>query len=244
MLRETLTYQADGLTMRSQLFLVPAMAPRAAVLVFPEAFGIGDHVFARAERLAALGYVALACDLHGDGEYIDDLTVATTRLEPLFADPTRTRVRATAALAALAARPEVDATRIAAIGFCFPMPLELARAGADLKAVVGFHTGLQSALPINTGDVIKASILVCVGADDPYIPAADRLAFEAEMRGSGGDFEIQVYGRTVHSFTNPTADQRGKPDTLRYSPTADRRSWTSMLALFEECLTSVPPAAA
>ena len=241
--RETLTYRADGLTMRSQLFLVPAMMPRAAVLVFPEAFGIGDHVFARAERLATLGYVALACDLHGDGLYIDDLTVAMTCLEPLFADPTKTRVRATAALAALSTRPEVDAARIAAIGFCFPMPLELARTGAKLKAVVGFHTGLQSAQPIGLGDVVTPSILVCVGADDPYIPAADRTAFEAEMRAAGGDFQMQVYGGTVHSFTNPAADLRGMPDTLRYSPTADRRSWASMLALFDECLASAPRAA-
>lgn len=234
--RETLTYQADGLTMRSELFLVPAAAPRAGVLVFPEAFGIGDHVLARAERLAALGYVALACDLHGDGRYIDNLTIAMARLEPLFADPTKTRARATAAFAALAARPEVDAARIAAIGFCFPMPLELARAGADLRAVVGFHTGLQSARPIGSGDVVTPSILVCVGADDPYIPAADRMAFEAEMRAAGADCEIHVYGGTVHSFTNPTADRRDMPDALRYSPTADRRSWASMLALFDDCL--------
>jgi dienelactone hydrolase len=43
------------------------------VLVFPEAFGLDAHAVSRAERLAALGYVAIACDLHGEGRVIDDL---------------------------------------------------------------------------------------------------------------------------------------------------------------------------
>jgi len=93
---ETLTYQADGLTMRSQLFFEPGTdsGPRAGVLVFPEAFGLGQHAISRAERLAGMGYVALACDLHGNGRVIDDLQGAILALEPLFADPSRTRARA------------------------------------------------------------------------------------------------------------------------------------------------------
>jgi dienelactone hydrolase len=89
------------------------------VLVFPEAFGLDAHAVSRAERLAALGYVAIACDLHGEGRVIDDLQEATTQLQPLFEDPARSRARALGALLALAARPEVDKTRIAAIGFAF-----------------------------------------------------------------------------------------------------------------------------
>ena len=236
--RETLVYEADGVSLRSQLFFTATPGRRAAVLVFPEAFGIGDHVFARAERLATIGYVALACDLHGEGRYIDDLAIAMAQLEPLFAEPLRIRARAAAALAALAERPEVDPARIAAIGYCFPMPLELARAGADLKAVVGFHTGLKSARPVTSNGVVKPSILVCVGGDDPFIPAADRIAFEAEMRVAEADWQLEIYGRTVHSFTNQRADQRGMPETLRYSPAADRRSWQAMLSLFVDAARS------
>ena len=71
MQHETLTYQADGLTMRSQLFFEPASGRRAGVLVFPEAFGLGEHAISRAERLAKEGFVALACDLHGDGRVVN-----------------------------------------------------------------------------------------------------------------------------------------------------------------------------
>src|ERR1700712_4528016 len=128
---ETLTYQTDGLAMQSQLFFEPASGPRPGVLVFPEAFGLGTHAISRAERLAALGYVALACDLHGNGRVIDNLQEAIEALQPLFADPSRPRARADGGLQALAARPEVNPSRVAAIGFCFggTMSLELARSG-------------------------------------------------------------------------------------------------------------------
>src|SRR5580700_8801463 len=117
--QETLTYQADGLTMRSRLLFEPAAGPRAGVLVFPEAFGLDEHAIERAERLVALGYVALACDLHGEGRVVDELQEAMAQLQPLFDAPSQTRARAAGALQALAGRPEVDAARIAAMGFCF-----------------------------------------------------------------------------------------------------------------------------
>lgn len=220
---------------------MPAPGPRPGVLVFPEAFGLGDNAKSRVQRLAALGFVALACDLHGESRFIDDLDAALELLAPLFENPLRTRTRAEAAHRALAARPEVDPARIAAIGFCFPMPLELARSGADVKAVVGFHTVLKTNAAVQGG--IKAQVLACIGADDPFIPAEDRLAFEAEMRSAGADWQLAVYGGTVHSFTSLDAARRGRPDAIRYSAAADKRSWAAMLDLFAETIGS-PGAAA
>ncbi len=235
---ETLTYQADGLTMKSQLFFEPASGRRAGVLVFPEAFGLGEHAISRAERLAKLGYVALACDLHGDGRIVDDLQEAVGLLQPLLADPARTRARAAGGLQALTARSEVDASKVASIGFCFggTMSLELARSGADLKAVVGFHSGLGTNAPATDPKAIKARILVCIGADDPMIPPEQRTAFETEMRDAGADWQIHLYGSTVHSFTNPEAAKRNMPDAIRYSAEADARSWAAMEELFSETL--------
>ncbi len=235
---ETLTYQADGLSMQSQLFFEPASTPRAGVLVFPEAFGISEHAISRAQRLATMGYVALACDLHGDGKLIDDLEQAIGALKPLFADPSRTRARAAGGLQALTARSEVDAARVAAIGFCFggTMALELARSGAQLAAVTGFHSGLGTAAPKTDARAIKARVLVCIGADDPMIPADQRAEFEAEMRDAGIDWQMHLYGKTVHSFTNQAAAKRNMPDAIRYSPEADARSWASMEELFSETL--------
>jgi dienelactone hydrolase len=234
--QETLTYQADGLTMRSRLMFEPAAGPRAGVLVFPEAFGLDAHAIRRAERLAALGYVAVACDLHGEGRVIDDLQKAMTQLRPLFKDPARTHARALGALLALGARPEVDQARIAAIGSCFPMSLELARSGAEIKAVVGFHTSLTTQAPAVVPGAIKARVLVCIGADDPFIPATQRAEFESEMRNTGTDWQINVYGRTVHSFTNAEAAKRNMPEAIRYNPEAEARAWASALDLFARVL--------
>jgi dienelactone hydrolase len=236
---ETLTYQADGLTMRSQLFFEPSSGRRAGVLVFPEAFGLGEHAISRAERLAALGYVALACDLHGEGRVVDDLQEAIGLLQPLLSDPSRTRARAAGGLKALTSRPEADPARVASIGYCFggTMSLELARSGADLKAVVGFHSGLGTSAPKSDAKAIKARVLVCIGADDPMIPPEQRAAFETEMREAGVDWQMHLYGNTVHSFTNPEAAKRNMPDAIRYNPDADERSWAALQKLFAETLT-------
>ncbi len=85
------------------------------------------------------------------------------------------------------------------------MSLELARSGAKIKAVVGFHSGLATAAPKTDAKAIKAKVLVCIGGDDPFIPLEQRAAFETEMRDAGVDWQMNVYGNTVHSFTNPAA---------------------------------------
>jgi dienelactone hydrolase len=238
MQHETLTYEADGLSMKSELFFEPGSGPRAGVLVFPEAFGLSEHAISRAERLAALGYVALACDLHGQGRLIDDLQEAIGALQPLFADPSKTRARAAGGLHALVARSEVDRARVGAIGFCFggTMALELARSGADVAAIVGFHSGLGTAAPKSDAKSIKGRVLVCIGADDPMIPPEQRAEFEAEMREAGVDWQMHLYGKTVHSFTNQGAAKRNMPDAIRYSAEADARSWAALQQLFSETL--------
>jgi dienelactone hydrolase len=233
---ETLTYEADGLRMISHLYYDEGWSgPQSGVLVFPEAFGLGDHAKSRAERLAGLGYIALACDLHGEGRVLSDLNETMALIEPLRADPFRTRARASAALDTLMGRAEVDSSRIAAIGFCFggTMALELARSGAALAGVVGFHSGLATARPADAKN-IRGKVLVCIGADDPGIPLEQRVAFESEMREGHVDWQMKLYGGVVHSFTNPAADSRGMPQMARYDAKADARSWAEMLAFFDE----------
>jgi dienelactone hydrolase len=100
--------------------------------------------------------------------------------------------------------------------------------------VVGFHSGLATAAPKTDAKAIKARILVCIGGDDPFIPPEQRAVFETEMRSAGVDWQMHLYGNTVHSFTNPTAANAKRPDALRYSAEADKRSWKSMQDLFIE----------
>ena len=215
-----------------------ATAPRPGVAVFHEGLGLGDFAMERARRLTGLGYVALAADMFGGRRQAANLQEVATLVGGLRAEPGELRARGHAALAALAALPEVDATRLAAIGFCFggSVVLELARDGADLKAVVSFHGVLTTKLPAQAGRV-KASVLVCTGADDPLAPPDQVADFENEMRAGGvKDWQVIAYGNTLHGFTNPAADG-SMLRTAMYNEQSDRRSWASMKGLFDEVLT-------
>ncbi|ATE66469.1 dienelactone hydrolase family protein [Rhizorhabdus dicambivorans] len=233
---EIISYEADGLAMESHLYVDEGRSgARPGVLVFPEAFGLGDHAKNKARKLAELGYVALACDLHGEGRIKTDRDEMMAELGALFEAPERIRARAKGGLDALLARPEADPARIASIGFCFggTMSLELARGGHPIAGVVGFHSGLKTSRPQDAAN-IKGRVLVLIGADDPGIPPEQRAAFEAEMRAGKVDWQMKLYGGVVHSFTNPEADAMGMPDFVRYDAVADRRSWAEMLAFFDE----------
>ncbi len=205
---------------------------RPAVLISHDAGGLSSHPKSTARRLAELGYVAFALDYYGGGEPLPAEQIGG-RFGELAGDPQRTRGLARAGLEVLLASEYADASRVAAIGYCFggTMALELARSGADLQAVVGFHSGLSTTSPADTGD-ITATVLVCIGADDPIIPPAQRLAFEEEMRAAGVDWRMQLYGGAVHSFTNPGAD--GSNAAIRYDRRADQLSWRAMVDLFNE----------
>jgi dienelactone hydrolase len=232
---EVLSYDADGLLMQSHLYFSDGPSRRPGILVFPEAFGLSQHAKNQAQRLAELGYIALACDLHGEGKLFADLASVGPILEGLRKEPDRIRARAKGGLNALVARPEVDAARVASIGYCFggTMALELARGGNPILGVVGFHSGLATVAPQDARN-IKGKILVCIGADDPVIPLEQRIDFENEMRNGGVDWQMDLYGGVVHSFTNPDADKAGRTHISRYNAKAASRSWATMRAFFDE----------
>jgi dienelactone hydrolase len=237
-------YEADGGAVMVGHLAVPdddAGGALPAVLVAHEAPGLDDVHRERADRLAGLGYVAFALDAHGGGRFRLGDPHIQERVAAISKDPDRARAIATAGLAVLRATPKVDPSRLAAIGYCFggTLVLELARSGADLRAVVGFHPGLTSARPEDARN-ITATVLVCVGSEDPYVDREARAAFEDEMRAGSVDWRMHVYGGVQHSFTHPRADQAGIPG-LAYDPPAAGRAWRAMLELFDETIGPARP---
>jgi dienelactone hydrolase len=235
---EDIDYELDGRRLFGQ-FAVDEyrIGPRPAVLLCHEGPGLDDHVKGRAVRLAGLGYAAFALDYHGGELPIDE---AMTRLNDLMTDPGLTRRLARAGLDVLLAQDQVDPDRVAAIGYCFggAMALELARDGAELKAVVGFHPGLGSPEP-GGSSAIRGSVLMCCGAEDPFVPAEQRQVFEVDMRESGvADWQLDLYGGVGHSFTNPRVDEIGMPG-VAFDAAADRRSWRALLELLDDTLGPV-----
>jgi dienelactone hydrolase len=233
---EDVNYRDGSLNCSGVLAYDPAVSGRRpAVLVVHEAWGLGAHAIERAKMLAKLGYVAFAADMYGDRRQATDLPAAMELIGDLRTDPEKLRARANAALDVLRKHPGVDASKLAAIGFCFggTTVLELARGGADIKGVVSFHGGLQTLAPAKAG-AVTPKVLVCTGADDPMIPPAQVTAFEDEMRAASADWQVISYGGTVHSFTNPDAGKTVKLDGIAYNQQTDRRSWAAMQAFFDE----------
>jgi dienelactone hydrolase len=209
----------------------------AGVLVAHEGGGMTGHPKDRAIMLAELGYVAFAMDIFGHPITSREQAMAT--IGGLMADLPTLHGRTNAALEVLRGHAMVDAARTAAIGFCFggTTVLELARSGADIPCVVGFHSGLGTSTPAQTG-AIKAKVLVCLGAADPIIPAASRETFVSEMDAAGADWQMLLMGGTGHSFTNREVDAMGLPG-FAYDAAADRRSWAAMRGLFDETIGPV-----
>lgn len=233
-------YHADGARLVGYLAVDDSRpGQRPGVLVAPEGGGLVDLTKAIARRLAEAGYAAFAMDYYGDGKPVSGRDAAMSRINAFMAEPSTIRARAAEALAVLARQPETDGSKLAAIGYCFggTTVLELARGGADLKAVVGFHSGLATTRPAVAGEV-RPKILTCIGARDPIIPADQRATFEAEMTAAGVDWQMNVYGQAGHSFTNPGVAAFGLAG-FEYHAEADRRSWAAMVDLFDETLGPV-----
>jgi len=229
-------YRCEDINLRGYLaFDEKASGRRPGIAVFHEGLGLGDFAMARARMLAELGYVALAADMFGDRRQARNLVEVADLVGGLRNRSGMLRARGHAALATLAALPQVDAAKIAAIGFCFggSVVLELARDGADLAAVVSFHGVLATKAPAEPGR-ITARVLVLTGADDPLAPPEQVRAFEDEMRAAAvRDWQVVSYGNTLHGFTNPAADG-SMMRTALYNEQSDRRSWAAMRNLFDE----------
>jgi dienelactone hydrolase len=220
-----------------------APGKRPGVLVVHDWTGHNPYARMRAEQLAGLGYVAFALDMYGKGVRARDPKEAASMAAVYKGDRKLMRARAAAGLDVLRRQPQVDAQRLAAIGYCFggTTALEMARDGAALAGVVSFHGGLGTPTPQDARN-IKAKVLALHGADDPHVPPAEVAAFEDEMRKGGVDWQLVAYGGAVHSFTNKAAGNDPSHGNA-YNARADQRSWEAMKAFFTEIFQAQGPAA-
>jgi dienelactone hydrolase len=195
------------------------------VLICHQWMGMGDYEKRRAEETAKLGYVAFALDIYGKGIRPMDAGEAAKTATGYKSDRALLRARALAGLEVLRKQDKVDAGRLAAQGYCFggTTALEVARSGADVRGVVSFHGDLSSPTPADARQ-IKGKVLALHGADDPFVPPAQVLAFEDEMRKAGVDWQLVAYGGAVHSFTLKHAGNDNSKGSA-YHEKADLRSW-------------------
>lgn len=206
---------------------------RPGVLVVHEWWGLNDHARNSAEKLAELGYVALAVDMYGEGKSTDHPEQAGEWATWIRNNTEVAAARFGAAYDLLAGHELTNASQIAAIGYCFggSVVLTMAMNGADLAGVVSFHGGLPTE-PAGV-DKVKPAILVCHGGSDPTISEDQVDLFLKNLDAVNADYQFIIYGGAKHSFTNKEADARGI-SALAYDAKADRRSWRAMVGMFEE----------
>lgn len=219
------------------MLVTQAEAPRAAVLIFPTIMGRSELELGFARRLAGAGYAVLVADLYGREHIGKAREECRGLMMALLGDRTALRARLLAVYEAARAQPEVDAAKVAAIGFCFGglCALDLARSGSDASGVASFH-GLLKPPPGPAAGRIGARVVVFHGWDDPMAPPADVEALAAELTAAGADWQIHAYGNVMHGFTNPAAadPERG----LRYDERAAQRAWSSCDAFLAECFAA------
>lgn len=216
-----------------------AAGERPGVLVVHQWMGLTDYERTRCRQLAELGYVAFALDIYGTDQRPANPQEAREFSGRYKQDRELYRRRLTLGLEQLRDQEQVAQNKIAAIGYCFGGTgvLELARSGADINGVVSFHGGLDSPSP-EDGRQIKAKILICHGADDPFVPAEDIQAMLAEFNAADVDWQMNIYSGAVHSFTQPMAGNDNSRGAA-YNATADRRSWKAMQVFFDELFQPV-----
>lgn len=207
---------------------------RPGLVMVPDWYGVTDSAVAKAKHIAGKDYVVLLTDVYGKGVRPKDNKAASATVGALSKDPAEWRARVAKALQVLrenAARAPLDATKLAAIGYCFggSSVLELARSGADIAAVVTFHGGLDTSEPAKPG-AVKASLLVLNGADDRGT-AGDIAGFEKEMNDAGADWQFVNFSHTVHCFALPDAHS---PPGCVYNPLSAARAERMMRGFLAE----------
>jgi carboxymethylenebutenolidase len=224
----------DGASIEAYLAR-PADAPMAglpAVAVCHENQGANYHIRDVARRFASQGYVAIAPDLISRAGIRTDLVSqedAQAALSRLDADQNPRDLLA--AVESLKAQPGVDASKLAATGYCFGggVTWRLATISPDLRAVAPFY---GSNPPLAEVPNIRAAVLAVYGDLDDRINAGIG-EIEAAMTAAGVNHRVSIYPNSQHAFH---ADHRPA-----YNPETAPQAWIETLTWFAQYLELPAP---
>jgi carboxymethylenebutenolidase len=201
------------------LIAVPGAPGRhPALILVHEWWGLNDFAKAKAQQLAAQGFVTLAVDLYR-GPVATDPDTAHQLSRGLPED--RAKRDLAAAFAYLASRADVDPQRIGSIGWCMGggYALEEALQEPRLAAAVIYYGRLPTDPAAIAG--IKAKLLGNFGIEDKGIPPEAVSAFEKQARASGVATDFKEYAGAGHGFASSADAKIFRPEQAR---DADRRA--------------------
>jgi len=201
---------------------------RPGVLIFPQWTGTSDHERNVAREMAKLGYVAMVADVYGKGVRPAPPKDSGAEMGKYMSNRPLLRSRVKAGFETFSQRANVNAAKIAVIGYCFggTAALEAGRDGLPAAAIVSLHGVLSNPTPADAKN-FKTPVLVLHGADDAVVSAKEVETFQAEMKEAKADLQFISYSGAPHGFT-----QAGN----YFNAKAAARSWVAMQDLFKETL--------
>jgi dienelactone hydrolase len=214
---EPITYSDGEATLKGFLVYDDAnQAKRPGIVMVHEWWGITQHMHNQARKFAEQGYTVLISDMYGDAKTADNPKDAGALSSSVMKNPMVMESRFKAARDQLAKQPSVDPQKIGAVGYCFggAVVVNMARAGADLAAVAGFHASLGLNTPAPAAGGVKAKILVLNGADDPFVKREQYDTVKKDFDAAKAEYRVIEYPGAVHAFTNPEATELGKKFNL------------------------------
>lgn len=231
-LTRDVTYPAGTVEARGFLAAPDDGARHPGVLVVPDAWGVDEAVRERARMLAGLGYTALVVDMFGEGKAVDHPRDAGMLEAGVKNNQPELKARFRGALKFLRAQQETEAGQIAAIGYGFGgnVVLQMARNGQkNLAGVASFYGSLSLREP-NPPARITARLLVCNGAEDPFVRQDDIDRFQELMKQLKADLQFINHPDAYHGYTDKKSTARGQKFglSLRYNAKADEASWTAL----------------
>ncbi|QSB28574.1 dienelactone hydrolase family protein [Flavobacterium sp. CLA17] len=205
------------------------------ILLLPAWLGIDNASKGIAENLSKLGYHVFIADIYGEGNYPKNTAEAGKQAGYFKTNFTEYQKRINVALQELI-KSGANPDNIVAIGYCFGGTgvLEAARGHLNLKGVASFHGGLGRDAA-RTVEPITTKVLVCHGADDPFVSKEEITAFQQEMRDSKADWQMIYYANSVHSFTNPEAGNDNSKGAA-YNEVAAKRAFEHLQLFLKEVL--------
>ncbi|MEB3233447.1 MAG: dienelactone hydrolase family protein [Leptolyngbyaceae bacterium] len=225
-------YQAQPTTARAD-------APVPGIVVLQEIFGVNAHIRNVTDRLAKLGYVAIAPALYQrlapgfeTGYDPDSITLGRQYKQQTKADELLADIQT--AIDHLKTNPGVNPAAIGCIGFCFGGHVAyLAATLPDIKATASFYgAGITTWCPgdgeptlIHTG-AISGTLYGFFGMADQSIPPDQVDAIEEALQQHRVNHRIFRYADADHGFF---CDQRGS-----YNAIAAADAWTQVQTLFQQ----------
>ncbi len=226
----------DGGELRAELLTPGGPGPHPGVVVLHESFGLNDDIRRIARRFADAGYAALTPDLYSHGTRI--VCLSRVIVDMLRGAVAREVADIHAARDALAARPDVDADRIAVAGFC---------QGGGFALIAGTQPGFRAAA-VNYGVVPGdrsqldglCPVVASYGGRDRVVGRHMAERLQRHLAALGVPNDVRTYEAAGHSFFSQVDGWQGwlaripTPMAVGHNDAAARDGWRRMLAFFDE----------